>query len=177
MRTATVLLALVMPLAACGSIAENVGERIAEEAIEAGIEGGGEVDFDVDGDGGIRVETSDGEMAFGAAIDVPADWPDEVVFLDGITLQSAFSESGEDSTTYSWTGMAEGGFEDVVADLESSLTGQGYEVESNFDSASDGTRSASRTFVKGDSRVTLSVTEDASVEGGVAVFYTGEIAG
>ena len=72
----------LLAAAGCGKAAEKVAEKATEEAIEN--QTGGQVDLDVDGEGGVSIETEDGSISSSAK--VPEGWPDDVPVPDDLQI-------------------------------------------------------------------------------------------
>ena len=63
------LAAIILPVAACGS------QQAAEDMVNDALSGSASVDLDADG--GVKVEASDGTIEFGTG-ELPPTWPSEV---------------------------------------------------------------------------------------------------
>ena len=177
-RTTTALLTAALFVAGCGAVAENVTERIAEEAIEAG--NNGEVDVDIDGgeDGSITVTGEDGTSTFSSGGDIPTDWPDEVVFPDGIQLITQSSlDGGDEGSTYTYNGVIESGAvsEDVLAAIESRVLDLGYEEQSSTEFTQNGQTTYNKGWTSGDSTVNVIIGQDD--DGSVTVIYSANVVG
>ncbi|CAB4689733.1 MAG: hypothetical protein F2667_01750 [Actinobacteria bacterium] len=128
MSAAALLLAPAF-LTACGG--DDAAESAAEKAIENAS--GGDADVDIDDDGNVKIETSDGTFTSGQ--DLPEGFPtDEVPLIDGdIQMGMSGSDMGSD-----------GGFAVVVtSDLDvdaateeaiSLLTDAGFETTEDANS-------------------------------------------
>lgn len=120
---AGVLVAVPLTLTACGEAAE----RAAEEGIERAAEQDGQdVEVDLDEDGGVKVEGSDGTFEVGEDVALPDDFPAEVPLLDGqlISASSTPAESGSEGWYLLMT--VDGAPDDVFADASGELEGGGF---------------------------------------------------
>lgn len=90
----TAMLALPA-MAACGNPAEDVAQGIAEQAAENAMGGG---DVNITDDSVTMTDTEGNQMAIGADVSVPENWPDSVPLYDGGTLTMASVQA--DGTVY-----------------------------------------------------------------------------
>lgn len=105
----------------CG--ADEIAERATEKALEGAAEGSADVDLDADGEGGIKIETEEGELSVGQ--DLPDDFPADVPLPEGRVL-SGMSMAGK-----GWTVSlaVDGAAADVAPEVESMLEAAGFEIE------------------------------------------------
>lgn len=86
------LVVLALVATACGAAADKISEKAAEQAAEKLIEasGNGDVSVDLSGSGddaGVKIETEDGSMSFGAGTELPEELT--IPVPDGGTVQTA----------------------------------------------------------------------------------------
>lgn len=111
-------------------------------------DGNSVVDVSGDGETGeITMQGEDGESVFRMVTEIPAEWPSEVPRPEGLTIESGSFVSADGETVMTVLGVPGGDgairyVEAYTAALESSSM-----IETGrFDSASDGTETAQRTF-------------------------------
>lgn len=125
---ATALAVVVLPLAlgACGELAEQATEKAVEKAVEAEGNGDVNVDFDTDGSGGVKVETSDGTFQSGEGL--PEDFPIEQVPIVGDIQYGASTDAGG---TRGWTiaSRLSGSVDDALTEARSAFEAAGFTVD------------------------------------------------
>jgi len=105
-------------LSACGSATDR-----AEDAMNDALSGSGSVDLDADG--GIKVEASDGSAEIGTG-NLPEGWPSDVPQPEGYTLVGSFGDT-KSTWTASWN--AEGDRMAEVPAYIDAIVAQGFVVE------------------------------------------------
>lgn len=92
----------LLAAAGCGKAAEKVAEKATEEAIEN--QTGGQVDLDVDGEGGVSIETEDGSISSSAK--VPEGWPDDVPVPDDLQIMMGGSQDTPQGLVLTVSGLS-----------------------------------------------------------------------
>ncbi len=116
-------------LTACGGSATDR----AEDALNDALGSSGSVQLDEDG--GVKVETSDGAIEFGTG-NLPADWPSEVPPPPGFDVIMAGSTAGDTNWTGSFSAPG-----DQMATVEAyvkDLMNKGFAVDGNIPLGTNG---------------------------------------
>jgi hypothetical protein len=140
--TTKMLMALVVVLAlvasACGAAADKISEKVAEQATEKLVEasGGGDVNVDISGNGddaGVKIETEDGSMSFGAGSEMPEGLT--IPVPDGGTVQTAITTEDGAMVALNYD---QGRYDEIVGFYEdwTSKNGSGWQ-KSTFDMSTD----------------------------------------
>lgn len=145
----TVLAAATLA-AGCGAIGEEIAERAAEEAV------GGDVE--VDDEGNITVETSEGAVAIGAQ-ELPDDLPDELPIVDDLEVVSSFSQTTDGARAVTFQAVTTQSFEDVQAFYAEQLEAEGWTITGESEAELGGVRTASWEIEGHDREGTIGVTQ------------------
>lgn len=176
-RTAALVASGMLALAGVGACS---AENIAERAIEAGT--GGEADVEIDGDGGVTIESSEGSVTVdpdagevvvegsdggttyqGLTGELPDGFPSQVPLVKGTIVFGQSTTEASGAASYSVIIESSIPVSDVYQDAKSALTGAGFEVSNETVGSSGDTAFAGGTFTGAGWTVTLSVgTADAS---------------
>jgi hypothetical protein len=116
-------------LTACGGSATDRAEDAMNDALS------GSASVQLDGDGGIKVEGSDGTVEFGTG-NLPADWPSEVPPPPGFDVIMAGSTAGDTNWTGSFT--APGDQTAAVEAYVRDLMNKGFAVDGNIPLGTNG---------------------------------------
>jgi hypothetical protein len=116
-------------LTACGGSATDRAEDVMNDALS------GSASVQLDEDGGVKVEGSDGTMEIGTG-NLPANWPSEVPPPPGFTVIMAGSTAGETN----WTGsfQAPGDQTAAVEEYAKDLMNKGFAVDGNIPLGANG---------------------------------------
>lgn len=155
---------LVLALAGCGAIAEQVTEKAIEEGIEA--EGGGDVDLDFDGENGsLSVESSEGSFSVGTDQDVPDDFPADVPLPEDATVVMSMNFDDGTDAGFNLTLESAGDVAAIADDIEGGLTRAGYDLTNTGEmtTGEDLTRTVQFEGPGWSGNIVVSDTPDATV--------------
>jgi hypothetical protein len=132
--------------AGCGKAAEKVAERATEEAIENQV--GGNVDLDVDGDGGVRIETEEGtyeadgqgnvnieteDGSISSSAEVPEGWPEDVPLPDDLAITMGGTQDTGAGVLLTVSGTSSTEPKDLLEELKAALADWEISGESVFE--------------------------------------------
>jgi hypothetical protein len=135
---------LMLATSGCGAIAEKITEEGAERIIES--ETGENVEIDLNGEGGISVQSDDGESVFRVVTEIPAEWPNSVPRPDGLVIDSGSFIKAEGETLMTLLGSPNGSAIDFTDAYAVALDAAGFTETSRFDSKTEGGSAAQRTY-------------------------------
>lgn len=107
-------LGLAVTLAGCG-LGQQAVEQAAEQAAEQQLGDGSDVE--IDGDGSIKIDSSEGSINIGTG-ELPEGWPSDIPSPAGFELVASFGSTAEGQFNATW--QAEG---DRTADAEALVKG------------------------------------------------------
>lgn len=185
-RIATVAGAVVVLSGVAACSGENVAEEIAERAIER--ESGGKADVELDGDGGITIESDEGTLTVdpetgevivegqdgsstyqGVAGEVPAGFPREVPLVKGTITYGQSMQDASSGQSFSVIMESQASVADVFAEVKSGMAAAGFTVEDETVASGSGSDFATGSFANENWRVT--VVAGSSADGPTSVTY------
>lgn len=157
-----VALAATVTLAGCGAVAEQVAEKAVEKGIEA--EGGGNVDLDLD-NGNVSVQSSDGSFSMDMEGDVPEEFPADVPLPDDAEVVMSMDFDDGSEVGFNLTLESSDDVATIADQVESGLTGNGYDLTNTgqMTSGEDQTRSIQFEGPEWSGNIIVSGTPDATV--------------
>ena len=113
---------VAVPFALGGCSGEDIAEKLTEKAIEQG--NNGDVDVDLDHEGGIKVESSDGSFTSGTGL--PDGFPEDDIPLIGKVVNGA-AIADDEGTRWSVTvSYDDGDRDEALEEAVSELEGAGF---------------------------------------------------
>ena len=134
---AFLLIALCIPLGGCivtNKIGELFGEKITEKLVEGDT--GANVDIDYDDDGGVGIETDDGEWTAGSKASIPDDFPPDVPVIDyhEIMSSSSFTDTGDGTKSFTLMVESKESLANTQSYYETEMSDEGWTNGSTFES-------------------------------------------
>jgi hypothetical protein len=155
-KFATVLITVLSTVFLGGCfLTDKIAEEVTEKAIEN--ETGSDVELDTE-DGGVSVETDEGEMNIGSKANIPDNFPSDIPLIDysEILNSAVYTDDEDGTTTYQVMITSEENFEDTLEFYDDGMTDQGWDREASVNS--EGTSMLSNT--KGENTCTVWVIEE-----------------
>lgn len=174
---------LLVAGAGCGKASEKVSEKIAEQAIEDATGGKGNVDIDgdggiridtedgsyvADGDGNVRIETEEGTYEAGGG-EVPDGWPDDVALPDDLKVVSGSNMASGDQLALMIIGTTS---ESPSAVVDRISAASGWETTDTFSSSANGFDSVTVQLADGERQLVVGATETEADGTSLTINYT-----
>lgn len=121
-----VSLVVALGLSGCG---KKLTEKAMEKALEKATNEA--VDLDLDQNGGLKVNTNEGEWSLGSKASVPSDFPSDMPVYSGAQVISSAKDNNP--TTWSVILQTSDSMEKVYTYYQTQLAAKGWTVDSTYD--------------------------------------------